>query len=211
MPNAVRTSAPGWRDPRLWVGVAIVAASVLVGVRVLASADDSVSVWSVAEDVGAGDRLTDADLVTTRVRFADADDLAHYYTVDDALPDELRLVRGLGAGELLPRTAIGTDDDEGLIEISLPVAPLRVPPAVGPGSVVDVYVADAGDTPGRGTPAPAEPALSGVSVVDAPLLDEGLGISGDRQLVLAVTADQAPAFYALLDSLTDPVVSIARH
>ena len=224
VPPAVRTSAPGWRDPRLWIGVAIVAASVLVGVRVLASADDSVAVWSVAGDVGAGDRLDEGDLVTTRVRFSDDVDLEHYFTVDDALPDDLRLVRGLGAGELLPRTAIGTDDDAGLVEISLAVGPLQVPPAVGPGSVVDVYVADAGDTPevepvggGAGdrrpddAPAPAEPALPAVSVVDAPLPDDVLGSSGDRQLVLAVTAEQAPLFYALLDSLTEPVVSIARH
>lgn len=218
MPGAVRTSTPGWRDPRLWVGVAIVAASVLVGVRVLASADESIAVWSVAGDVGAGDRLSDDDLVTTRVRFSDGDDLARYFTVDDELPDDLRIVRGLGAGELLPRTAIGSDDDAGLVEISLPVAPLRVPPSVGPGSIVDVYVSDAGDVPDestgetRGSVAePAAPALSGVSVVDAPLPDEGLGFSGDRQLVLAVTAEQAPAFYALLDSLVDPVVSVARH
>lgn len=213
-PTAVRTSPPGWRDPRLWIGVAIVAASVLVGVRVLASADDSVAVWAVADDVGTGDRLGDGDLVTTRVRFTDDDDLARYFTVDDTLPDDLRVVRGLGAGELLPRAAIGGDDDEGLVEISLAVAPLLVPPAVGPGSVVDVYVADAGDTPGRRTTEPAEPAdpaLAGVSVVDAPFPDEALGSTGDRQLVLAVTAEQAPVFYALLDSLADPVVSVARH
>lgn len=217
MPSAVRTSTPGWRDPRLWIGLAIVAASVLVGVRVLASADESIAVWSVADDVGAGDRLTDDDLVTTRVRFSDSDDLARYFTVDDTLPDDLRVVRGLGAGELLPRAAIGAGDDAGLIEISLPVAPLRVPPAVGPGSVVDVYVADAGATTGptghrreTTTTAPA-PALGAVSVVDAPTPEEGLGSTGDRQLVLAVTAEQAPLFYALLDSLADPVVSIARH
>ena len=34
-PPAVRASTPGWRDPRLWVGVAIVAVSVVGGARLL--------------------------------------------------------------------------------------------------------------------------------------------------------------------------------
>ena len=38
---------PGWRDPRLWIGVAIVAVSVVVGSRLLAAADDSVAVWAL--------------------------------------------------------------------------------------------------------------------------------------------------------------------
>ena len=106
VPAAVRSSPPGWRDPRLWVGVAIVAASVLVGVRVLAAADESVAVWAVAADVGAGDRLGEADLVTTRVRFTDGEALERYFTVEDTLPEDLRLLRGLAAGELLPRAAL---------------------------------------------------------------------------------------------------------
>ena len=34
---------PGWRDPRLWIGVAIVAVSVLVGALVLGTSDDTVA------------------------------------------------------------------------------------------------------------------------------------------------------------------------
>ncbi|CAN5364384.1 flagellar protein FlgA [soil metagenome] len=212
MPPAVRASAPGWRDPRLWVGVAIVAASVLVGVRVLASADDTIAVWAVRDDVGAGDRLTADDLVTTRVRFGDSDALDRYFVADDPLPDPLRVQRGLGAGELLPRAAIGPDVAD-TVEVSLPVGQLRLPPSVGPGSVVDVYVSDAaGPGPGddRGQPDPG-PALGGVSVVDAPLGEADFGGAGDRQLVLAVATEAAPAFYALLASLTDPVISVARR
>ena len=48
-----------------------VAASVVAGARVLATADDTVQVWAAASDMGAGDRLTEADLVASRVRFAD--------------------------------------------------------------------------------------------------------------------------------------------
>ncbi|WP_299052203.1 hypothetical protein [uncultured Nocardioides sp.] len=41
VPVATRARTPGWRDPRLWIGVLIVAVSVVVGVRLVSSADDS--------------------------------------------------------------------------------------------------------------------------------------------------------------------------
>lgn len=215
VPAATRSSSPGWRDPRLWIGIAIVAASVLVGVRVLAGADDTVAVWVVADDAGQGETLSVDDLVSERVRFADADQLARYFTLDDPLPDELRLLRALGAGELLPRGAIGEPQADESVEISLPVAPLLVPPAVSAGSVVDVYLSDravGADLGGRqGEPTSTAPALREVSVVDAPAAGESFAASGDRQVVLAVAADGVEAFYATMDAMDDPVVTIVRH
>ena len=105
---AQRVRRPGWRDPRLWIGVVLVAGSVVAGARLLAAADDTVQVWAAATDLGAGARLTEEDLVATRVRFADEDTQAGYYTVDDELPADLQLVHGLGAGELVPRAAVGS-------------------------------------------------------------------------------------------------------
>jgi len=99
VPSAVRARPPGWRDPRLWVGLLIVALSVVGGSRLLAAADDTVAVWAVAADSGPGATLTSADLVVRRVRFADGGDLAAYYAADATLPSDLRLVRGVGAGD----------------------------------------------------------------------------------------------------------------
>src|SRR5690349_1797373 len=105
VPPAVRSRPPGWRDPRLWIGLLIVALSVVGGSQLLASADDTVAVWAVSEEAGPGAALTEDDLVVRRVRFADGDDLTAYYRADATLPADLRLVRGVGAGELLPRSA----------------------------------------------------------------------------------------------------------
>ena len=82
VPPATRASRPGWRDPRLWIGVVIVAVSVVGGARLMASADDTVGVWSVAVDAGPGTRLSADDLVAHRVRFADAGDVDGYFTVE---------------------------------------------------------------------------------------------------------------------------------
>ncbi|GCD91021.1 hypothetical protein [Nocardioides sp. LS1] len=207
-PAATRAATPGWRDPRMWVGIVIVAASVVAGSRLMAAADDSVQVWSAASDMGAGDRVQADDLVATRVRFVDDADLAGYFTVDDELPADLELTRGVGAGELLPRAAVGTAGESDSVELPVAVDAEQVPGSVDQGSVVDVWLVPAAS---RGRHPADGPALSGVTVVDAPPVDEGFSTTGKRQLVLAVAQEDAAAFFALLGSLEDPVVTVVRR
>jgi hypothetical protein len=181
----VRVTRPGWRDPRLWVGILIVATSVVAGARVLGGADDTVTVWAAARDMGAGDSVTADDLVVRRVRFGETG-LDRYFAVQGAWDADLRLVRGIGAGELLPRTAVGSLDDEGLVQLPVAVDAELVPPGVGAGSVVDLYVLYSA---GGRCPAGCRPVLSGVTVVSASSADAGCGASGRRQLVLGVADD----------------------
>lgn len=200
-PPATRATRPGWRDPRLWIGVAIVAVSVVVGARLLASADDSVAVWAAVDDLAAGQEVTGDDLTARRVRFVDAGQLDRYFPADEALPADTRLVRGVGEGELLPRAALGTATDTGLLSLPISVEPNLVPPAVGAGSVVDVYVTAADRCPDC-----AGPALSAVTVLTAPTVDE---FTGTRQLVVAVEERDVDQWFALLAGLDNPVVTVA--
>ncbi|KQW49232.1 hypothetical protein ASC77_11120 [Nocardioides sp. Root1257] len=213
VPSAARATTPGWRDPRLWVGLLIVAVSVVAGSRLLAAADDTVAVWAVSADAGPGAALTEDDLVVHRVRFSDADDLAGYYRADDTLPADLRLVRAVGAGELLPRGAVGAADQPAdSVELPVAVESEQVPPAVHAGSVVDVYLI--GD-PARGAAAsgePGTPVLREATVVDAPGADDGLGgASGRRQLVLAVPQADAAAYFAAVAALESPLLTVVRR
>lgn len=211
VPAATRVRRSGWRDPRLWVGVLIVAVSVLGGARVFAAADDSVAVWAVAADAGKGARLDADDLVTRRVRFVDPEDLDGYYTVDDNLPADLVLLRGVGAGELLPRAAVGSAaDTAGTVELPVAVDLEQVPPSVRSGSVVDVYLRDRGAAGARSRQ--DGPVLSGVTVVDAPTLEAGFGAStGRRQLVLAVPEEAAAAYFTALGRVDDPQLTVVRR
>src|SRR4051812_20946015 len=186
VPAAVRVSRPGWRDPRLWVGVLIVAVSVVAGARLLGSADDSVGVWAVSRDMGAGDTVGEDDLVVRRLRFVETGDLDHYFRADAAFPGELRLLRGVGAGELLPRAAVGPSGGSGLLQLPVAVDAEQVPPSVAAGSVVDVYVLPSG---GGRCASRCAPVLTGVTVVSASSLDEGFAVSGRRQLVLGVDGE----------------------
>lgn len=213
-PPAVRARRPGWRDPRLWVGVAIVAASVVAGARVVGAADDSVSVWAVAGDVGAGELLTAEDLVAERVRFADPDQLALYLPVSDALPADARLSRGLGAGELVPRSALASAADLDGVQLPIAVEPGRVPPSVAPGSVVDVYLtpgeADRGSAGAGGLDA-GRPVLAAVTVLEVPPLDDGFAAAGTRQLVLDVPEEDAARYFRAVGGLTAPVLTVVRR
>jgi hypothetical protein len=207
-PVATRVARPGWRDPRLWIGLLIVAGSVVLGARLLAAVDDTVSVWAVVDDHGVGSPLTTDDVLAARVRFADDADLDRYLPADEPLPDDIVLSRGVGGGELLPRAAIGNAEDASTVQVPLDLEPNRVPPTVAAGSVVDVYVGAVG---GRGDNASSGKALSAVTVVAAPAAEESFAVTGTRQLVLAVDdADVAP-FLAVLDGVDDPVVRIVQR
>lgn len=214
-PQAIRTSRPGWRDPRLWIGIAIVAACVVVGARVLGAADETVGVWALRADAGTGAVLSRSDLEVHQVRFATGQDLAGYLRADDPLPGQLPLTRPVGGGELLPRAAIAAEAPTDTVQLPLAVDPAQVPPAVRSGSVVDVYLVGrevgtgAGSTSGALGTGPATPALSAVTVVSAPSADEVFG-SGQthRQLTLAVSEKRAQAFFGLLGGLTDPTITV---
>lgn len=205
---AARVSAPGWGDPRLWLGVLLVAVSVVAGARLFSAADDSVAVWAAAGDLPAGAPLESDDLVATRVHFADPGDLGGYFTVQDELPADPTMVRGVSAGELLPRAAVAGATPDDLLEVPVAVDPEQVPGSVGPGSVVDVYLV----SPARPGRAPESgPALSGVTVVEAPPLAEGFSATGRRQLVLAMDDSEASRFFSLLGAGESPLVTVVRR
>ncbi len=190
------------------MGVAIVAVCVVAGARLLAAADNTVAVWAVADDMGPGDQVTADDLVSERVRFADDADLDRYYTVDDELPSDLELMRGIGEGELLPRAAVGSAGDSGTLQVRIAVDNEQVPSAVDAGSVVHVYLVSAtGD--GKGAPA-GDPALEAVTVVDAPPVEDNFAATGNRTIDVVVSESQARDYFAQQAELEDPVVTVVK-
>lgn len=205
---------PGWRDPRLWIGIALVTGSIVVGGRLFAAADDTVQVWALDQDRGNGSPLVEDDLVVQRVRFTDDAALGRYFPASEPVPADLVLTRAVGAGELLARTSVGPADAKQVLRVPLEVDPNRVPPDVETGSVVDVWVTDgAGVAKDRST-GQAEavgPALSEVTVVAAPEYDDTFAVTGARQLVVAVDDPAAADFERLLGSLQDPVIRILQR
>lgn len=209
VPAARRSSSPGWRDPRLWLGLAIVAASIVVGALVLGTSDETVPVWAAGDSLSAGHMLTADDLAVRRVRFDEPDAALLYFRADRQLPADLRLNHDVAAGELLPRDAVASTDGRGLREVPVSVAPDQVPGSVGVGDVVDVYVRPASRTGCEGTTVcDGQPVLSGVTVVDSPPANDAFGSDGSRMLVLSLSSAQAERFFRLVATTDDASLTV---
>jgi hypothetical protein len=208
-PPATRAGSPGWRDPRLVVGVVIVAACVLLGARVLAGADDTVAVWSLRHDVASGSALQRSDLAVTRVHLGG--DVADRYlpTTSDLAPGST-LTHDLAAGELLPRSALVTGGGPELVEVPLSVAPDDLPASVRRGATVDVWVTP--QTPAAGDDrARARLALEDVVVVAVPAPGDSLAPRTTQQVIVGVDTSQAAGLAEALGLLADGRVVLTRR
>jgi hypothetical protein len=195
---ALRARRPGWRDPRIVVGVLIVALSVLAGARLLAAADDTVGVWAVRHNLPAGAALRADELVPRRVHFAEGSDAARYLPSDRRLPGGATLARDIGAGELLPRSAVTTVRTTSVVEVPLAVAPEDVPATVTRGSVVDVWaVPDA--SRGAAATRVARRVLADVTVLRVAEPGASLAPSATRQVIVGVPEGGAPLGPALTE------------
>lgn len=209
-PPARRAGRPGWRDPRLAVGVLLLCGSVLLGARVLATADDTVAVWGTRTPLVRGQEVSGEDLVPVQVRFSDPESADRYVAAVDDLPDGASLARDVGAGELLPREALTQEADDELVEVPLSVEVAGIPSSVGVGSRVDVWVAPAGGA-GRG-------GGGAVQVLgDVPVLADGSATSSAgfaderRPVVVGVPPAAQDDLSRVLARLTTGTVILVRR
>jgi hypothetical protein len=212
-PTAVRARHSRWRDPRLVVGVAVVAACTLLGARLVGSADDTVGVWSAGAALSAGQPVVAADLVRREVRFADQDAADAYLSADAPLPSGARLARAVGAGELVPRGALGETGAVQLTEVPLSVATEAVPSTVRVGSVVDVWVTPDAAAAGARAAQAARAALvfDDVAVVSVPRTGSSLGPTATRQVIVGVDADQQARLPVSLAALAGGTVLLTAR
>lgn len=206
-PPAVRVSRPRWRDARLLGGVLLVLASVVLGSRVLAAADDTTPVWAVSRDLAAGTSLRADDLVRRDVRLGSA--ASTYLSARGSAPVGYVLSRPVRSGELLPASAVnpgGAAVQQRLVTV--PVDRLHRPAGLRHGAQVDVYV-----TPTKSEPATTATSLVLASVPVEDVVSDGgrLGPAGDAVgVVLRVDPGQVEALVAatrsgVLDLVQVPV------
>lgn len=183
------------------IGIVIVAVSVLAGARLFSGADDAVSVWTAREDLSNGSTVEPDDLARRSVRFTSATDADRYLSADEAFPADATLLRAVGAGELVPRAALGAEESGPLTEVPLAVPADAVPQSVQAGSVVNIWV-----TPDPAAGDRAEESVlvfEGVVVVAAPPSGSALAPSGTRRITIGV--DQSAE-----DQLAGALAQVAR-
>lgn len=210
-PRATRHHGSVWRDPRLLVGIVLVAASGLAGALVL-TGEETVDVWAARGDVTAGEPLGLDALERREVRFSDQADADRYLSADQPLPADVTVGRDVGAGELLPRSALVVGERPDVLEVPLTVPGESVPATVGPGSVVDVWVAPGTDRPLADAAEPeATLVLEGVRVVGVSRGGTALGPAASRQVIVGVAAAQEAALPEALALLAHGNVVLVRQ
>ncbi len=195
-PSPRRVRPPRWLDLRLLLGVLLVLGSVLLGARVVGSADATVPVWAASGDLAAGTELARDDLVAVDVRL---DEAADAYLSTSTRPVGRTLARAVRAGELVPGSVL--EEPAELVQVALPVQAGFVPPGLRRGGLVDVYaVAD---------PAVGATAATGGSVTPVVLRAPVQALSGRTegvlstptatvQVVVSVAATEAPGVLAAI-------------
>ncbi len=202
-PPANRPRRSRWRDPRLWLGALLVLASVVIGARVLAAADDTVAVWALNRDVGAGMSVSASDLRAVRVHLTDSVDADRYWLAGDPLPVAAAFTRDIGAGELLARSAVSTDPAAFPHQLPLGVTSAGLPADISVGDHVEVWA----------VPKPEEANRSATLVLpDVTVMSVGdvgvAGLGSDRQVVVALPDPNETS--AVLDALNGATVVLVR-
>jgi hypothetical protein len=146
-------------DPRLVIGLLLVAASAAGVFALVSAADASETLYSARVTLTAGDTLDEDDLLPTSVRDGAGGGL--YLAPGDLPAEGLVVTRTVGEGELIPMSALGTAAGTRLTAIVLSVDG-QLAATVEAGSTVDVWVASE-DADGQvGAP---EVIVSGATVV----------------------------------------------
>lgn len=200
-PTASRLQRPSWRDARLLVGLLLVVAATALGSVVVAAADDRVAMYAARSPLVPGQRLSAEDL--TRVDVQLGNESSRYLSAAAGLAPERFVLREVRAGELVPASAVGSEEDVSVQPLTLNVdsgaaAALRV------GSRVDVYVNPADDEAAAGGARFTGPelVLEGVSVASLPSTGGGLGAggaSGDRPVQVMAPRDRIRDLIAQID------------
>ncbi len=209
-PKAARLGSPRWLDGRLVLGVLLVLVSVLVGAKVLATAETSQQVWVAARDLAPGTVLADGDLRIGKVRLFGTS--SHYVAGPQPVGYVVR--RSISRDELLPVQALRQPGaDLPRRDVTVPVSVGHLPPDLARGEQVDVYVSPDDKAARRSTPAkgvdPFAPRLVLQAVTVARVVRAGgLGASGqDQPVVLSVDPDQV---LAVVQALSEGRIDLVR-
>lgn len=189
-----RVRRPSWRDPRLGVGILLVAGSVALGSWTMARADHTVTVFTAATVLPPGERLDVEDLVSTQVSVPEVAE--RYLTSADDLDEALVVLRTVGEGEMVPLAALGSAESVQVrtVTVALDAA---LADTIGAGSRVDLWVAEPASEAVGQTLTPPEPLVQAVEVAQVHE-DTSIFAGADQMIaqVLVPTEDLAAVLAA---------------
>ena len=174
-------------DPRLVIGVVLVAGSAF-GVWALVEAlDDTTDVVVASETLTPGARIEPGDLRVESVQLGTV--AAGYVRPSDVPDDGLVVVRTVRAGELLPAASVAEREEAGLATVVIPGRG-ALASDVAPGGLVDVWAAAA---PERGKKAEPPAVLVSAAEVAAVVEADGMMASAGPSVELLIPREKTAA------------------
>lgn len=204
-PVAPRLRRPGWRDPRLLVGLVLVAASVALGGWAVGAAARTVPVYAAVGPLVPGQALDAGSLAVREVRLDAAADA--YLSAAEPLPTGLVVQRTVADGELVPRSALGEVDALELRPVAVPVEGV-LPSGLVAGAVVDLWFVPEGGgaavPAGAGSGSAGESGAPGAAPAQPVALAEALTVAevGEPDGAFAVGGTTTVHVLVPLDRLT---------
>jgi len=196
-PPARRLPRVGLRDLRLWLGVAIMAGSMIAGARILSSGDDTVIVWRASRDLPAG-----ATPVAEPFEVQLGGAAAAYLPASTPLQGRVRTA--IPAGALIPADAIGEASMAGIRLVTLAVDPLHAPVGITAGDLVDIWATGVDGA----NELVADPAIILPRVLVSEVDAEQSGVSGEMAVVVEVPQERAGDLVAAARSRVLDLVAV---
>jgi hypothetical protein len=165
-----------WFDPRFAIGLALVVTSVLGVLWIVSSADSSVHVYAAREALSPGDRIRAGDLVDESVRIGRLD--SRYLGREDLPTDGVVVTKAVGAGELVPASAVGSTTGIRMTSMVVPLSG-QLARSIEPGAVVDLWSAQAAQGGAFGPPTVLVPSATVVRTIKA----DGVVVGGGGESV----------------------------
>lgn len=191
--EAARIRPPGWRDPRLIVGVILVVLSTAGVVGLVQSTDARQGYWAASTDVVPGTQVSADDFHVVQASMSESSD--HYWLAEERLPQEFFVASTLRQGEFLAKRNLAEADPDGRQQVGVRVS-ADMPASITLGSRADVWIA-AASPDGRGFEEPTK-LVSNAEVV------------GMEESNSAFAADETTTVYLMLSDDTLPSVLDAQ-
>ncbi len=198
---AGRLKRPSWSDPRLLVGLLLIAIAVVaVGLTVKAT-DDSVSYYAARDTLTPGTVLSESSVDVAQGRVPGE----AYVAVEGSEPWGMVVSRTVAAGELVPHGALVEAADADVRPIAV-VTGVPLAEGIEPGSIVDVWVSKESDDE-RATVVIAE----GLTVAAVDRGDGAFATREDTVHVAVPTADVGAFLGAVSGGGTIAVVGLGSR
>lgn len=185
--QASRIRTPGWRDPRLIVGVILVVLSVTGVVALIQSMDARQGYWAASVDIVPGAQASAEDFHIVQASMSESAD--QYWIADEQLPPNFLVSSTIRQGEFLPVQDVAESDPDGRQQVGVRVSQ-DMPSAVTIGSRADAWVAVASDD-GRGFEEPTK-LISNAEVVGLDDNSSAFAAADTTTVYLMLSEDALP-------------------